>query len=545
MIRPGPDGRAMASGRRRGRAATRGVTLEAEGLLAHTDPAELNAELRRIAESFDDRSPDERRRVQQLALLLEGDRGAAEALALCWRAGRVSIHRADDAMSVTMDVLPPIAGGDPATLERALEALDEAGIRYGIDAAGIERAVGRAAGGEEVAGVTAAVGQPARPGRDQQAELAFRPRIDEAPQRKLLSPDVPEREKRFCRAGDVILRLTPASPAETGHNVLGEPLRGPDPLAFEIEAGDRVERRGQEFLAQADGLILFDGRRIAVRKLLIVDEDVTRQTGPIEFDGDVSVTGAVRSGAVVRASGAIVIEGPVEAATVESTGGSVELRHGIAGRCEGVVRAAMDVVARYVENATVDAGQTVVVKLGVLNGQISAGRSICIVQGKAQVIDVALIAGELVEARQIGSSSGVPTEVHVGIGAELLRSLSRIQEQLGSAQVRSNRAKELADRMEHIVGDIERLTAKEAQVYRALRKTQIVMESRIARLSEDRDALLQESSADREGRVVVLDRLMPRTIVRIGNHEHEIEEEQRHCRVTLDAERDTIAIDPA
>ena len=70
-------------------------------------------------------------------------------------------------------------------------------------------------------------------------------------------------------------------------------------------------------IAARSGHLEFANNAFHVRPVLEIKGDVDYGTGNIDFNGDVHIFGDVREGFDVRATGTIIINGLVEAATVE------------------------------------------------------------------------------------------------------------------------------------------------------------------------------------------------------------------------------------
>ena len=83
--------------------------------------------------------------------------------------------------------------------------------------------------------------------------------------------------------------------------------------------------------------------------------DVDTSTGNIEYSGNVCVLGNVKTGFSIKADGDVEVRGVVENATVEATG-NVTIARGMNGMSKGTITAGGNVVAKFLENANVNAG---------------------------------------------------------------------------------------------------------------------------------------------------------------------------------------------
>ena len=100
-------------------------------------------------------------------------------------------------------------------------------------------------------------------------------------------------------------------------------------------------------------MIRLEDEELSVVNHVELDE-INMTTGNIFFDGSIHIRGNVSSGMMVKATGDIVIDGNIEAATIE-TEGSVMLRKGMNSSGNGRVKAGKDVVSRFFDATTVEA----------------------------------------------------------------------------------------------------------------------------------------------------------------------------------------------
>ena len=297
------------------------------------------------------------------------------------------------------------------------------------------------------------------------------------------------------------MHYQPPQAGTQGYTALGEPIRPPLPTPRTINHGPNVEPQGNDFLAKCFGVVLFENDRIDVRRMLVIDYEVTGKCPPIEFDGDVHVRSLVRSGACITATGDITVDGSVEAAHIESTTGDIRLRHGVAGQHRGMIRAAGSISARFTENATLIAGQDILLDIGSLHSRLLAGRSIHLIRGRGQVIGGSIMAAELIEVKQAGSTSGVTTELSVGLSKPIMERRGTLDEQLTRLNAKREEATGIADKIKRTVGDPLNLKAEELKAYTSLRQVQLVCDVKIRTLSEQRNMGLAEGAEQTNGRI--------------------------------------------
>jgi len=524
---------------------THRLTIEAESFLGPGEQLhEIERELARLVGFVEELSESERRQFDELASLMAGEPGADRTLAALRRDGTFAITVAPDAMSAVLAVRPATAGGQPVTALHVFEALEAEGVCFGVNREAVEELV--AAARDERCEKTGPIagGRPPSRGVDGDVTLYARGTPDGQLQ-VLETPDRVAAHHRLCKAGDVVLAITPPRPGLVGSDVYGRAIEPEPPNCPEIEAGEQVCARGLEYCAEADGVVVYEDGRISVVRILVLTEDLTRRTGPIEFNGQVLIRGHIRTGASVAATGDVRVEGTVEGATIES-GGDVELCHGIAGQNCGLVRAAGSITARFAENATLYAASgTIDLKLGAINSHLTAGQAIVLVRGQGRLTGGAAVAGKRFEAKQIGSAGQTRTEVRVGITPAAMQQLAELDHQTALTQGKLDRASELSDRLLRMVGKPEQLAPRARQAYVALRKIVLVTRHRIDELERQRQAILDTAAQGHGGSITAFGEVLPGAVLRIGRHSHVVEQSRRAVRFRFAESAGRIVAEPA
>lgn len=220
------------------------------------------------------------------------------------------------------------------------------------------------------------------------------------------------------KKGDLLARLIPEDPGEPGKNVYGEELHPRTVKKARLEYGKNISinEDGTEIYSDVTGHVSLVSGKVFVSNVFEVPADVDNSIGNVSYDGSVLIHGNVKSGFSVQATGDVIVEGVVEGAEI-TAGGQIIIKHGIHGMLKGVFRAGTNLMAKYIENATVFAGGYVEAEL-ILNSEISAEGSVQ-VHGKKGLINGGTIrAGNSIEADNIGTGMGTATYLEVGVEPE-------------------------------------------------------------------------------------------------------------------------------
>ncbi len=516
--------------------STRRLAREAEDLLALSDDAAtLERTIEELGDSVEHLTDEERAQVEELGRLVNAGGCDPDVLASLRRDGEFHTQLSDDRMFMTLSVTSPIAGGRAVTAEQVIECLSHCGVIDGVDLKRIREAVATASSGQTVEDVVVVRGRPPEMGDPPHLAAFARASMESEPQRvDLMDLGTRSRVPRMVLEGDVVVKVVPASPGRPGHDAMGRTIDPPEPEDLHLNVGQNITAADNRYLAAVSGVLVWEGDHLDIRRTLVIGEDVNRQYGEVSFDGDVMIHAAVRSGAKVKATGEIVIDGTVEDAQVESTEANVTLRHGVTGRHRGLIRAAGDITARFVENATIQAGGNVVIEVGAMHSHVTAGGFVQLDRGRGQIVGGSVMSGQFVQAQQIGAPSGVFTEVCAGLSTEGMEALSELAARSHAVSRKHDDVAELAERMRRTVGDPAKLSESELKVYTRLRRVQFGCTVTLRRLGEQRERILEQATESGEGRIEVLRELMPNVLLRLGRAELMNQDFERRCRVMLD-----------
>ena len=231
--------------------------------------------------------------------------------------------------------------------------------------------------------------------------------------------------------GSPLARKNPATMGEDGMDVTG--------IAIKAEAGKDVQLpKGKNtnvspddpnlLIAQVAGTPKLVNGRINVDDMIVV-EDVDFSTGNINFNGDVLVKGIVNAGFSITAGGDITCKDAVESANL-SAKGNIYLKRGIKGMNRSKVDAGLNVYAKFLENCTVYANESVIVEEEIMHSVVLANERVEVTHPKGVIIGGTTKARELIRAPFIGSEMAVKTNLEVGIAPHLKEQMDDLDDSL-------------------------------------------------------------------------------------------------------------------
>lgn len=161
--------------------------------------------------------------------------------------------------------------------------------------------------------------------------------------------------------------------------------------------------------------------------VLHIKGDVTIADGPVIHNGAVVVDGSLLSRSRIDVTGDVTILGAVDDAVVLSTEGSIFLQRGFTGSGGTVLGAKKDVVVKHIQDATIGAGQDVVVEGSLTRCRVDAGRRVLTGNGEGRMVGGSVWAKESIELVSIGSAIETSTEVVVDSPDGWIKAVKGIQ----------------------------------------------------------------------------------------------------------------------
>lgn len=165
-----------------------------------------------------------------------------------------------------------------------------------------------------------------------------------------------------------------------------------------LPIGKNVEIRDELIVVSSvSGQFNYANRKISVLPIIEIKGDVDLSTGNVNFVGGVIVRGSVTEGFSVKAGENVEVHGSV-CGVVE--GQNVFIKMGVQGSMhKGRILAEKNVVAKFIENAQVVAGEEVIVSEAILHSKVSAGKRIIVDGKRGMVIGGTITAGEEIRSK--------------------------------------------------------------------------------------------------------------------------------------------------
>jgi uncharacterized protein (DUF342 family) len=339
----------------------------------------------------------------------------------------VSVTISDDEMKAFIQVNPPGPGGCDISFDMYMDVLKDNQVLFGIDTDFLRHFVDKPVYREKI---LVAEGKHPVDGQDSYLQYNFELESNKVHLREGADGRVNFKELNIIQnvvAGQPLAKKTPPEKGQTGKTVTGRflPAKSGKDLPMPLGKGVQVAGDGLTILALTNGQVVLAAGKLNVEPVYMVPGNVDIKSGNIIFLGNVIINGNVEDGFSVKAAGNIEVKGTVERAELDAEG-DIIVHQGITGKSSGVIKAGRSLWARFIENATIEAGNMVVVSDGIINSQVAANNRI-VCQGKrAHIVGGHLRATEEINAKILGSpTSGTETICEVGFDPKSKEQMDR------------------------------------------------------------------------------------------------------------------------
>lgn len=440
----------------------------------------------------------------------------------------------DKGMSAWLYLASPDRGRQHYTEDEVLEFLKANEVTSGYLKDTIELLVRDADYEREI---QVAAGKPAVEGTDGFYEYLFSPNEHKAP--KILENGNVDYTSMSAiqniKKGEQVAIYHPAVPGQEGYNVRGEVLqprriRDMPPLKGFVDVS---QEDPNIYLAARDGKIQLKAGRIDIQTHHEIKGDVTLIIGKVEFFGDITITGNVEAGVVIRAGRNIVIQGTVEGANLYA-GGDIVLKRGIQGAQKAKISARGNIFADFIEHTIVMAGDTVQANT-IINSRVTAGNQVIATGKKGVIMGGYIHAKQGIRTTEIGNSAEVRTVIHAGCEKEVYEKLAHLR----------LRKKEMDDRLQAAAAEAEDVAKRKAALQggyvpkmlesrmQSLQQTVKEVRDELRDISEQQERLKDSIEQGADAQIMVSGTVYRGTVVGISELQIPIEQEVDHVRYHL------------
>lgn len=332
-----------------------------------------------------------------------------------------------------------------------------------------------------------------------------------------------------CKAGDMLARIIPEDPGEHGCNILGSRIAPRTVKRAVLKFGHNIQLSEDRLSISSlvDGHVTLVEDKVFVSDVYMV-ENVDLSTGNIEFAGSVQVNGNVTSNYVVKASGNVIINGVVEGAHIIA-GGNIIIARGMNGMGKGVLEAGGNVVAKFIENATVKAGGYVNTE-AILHSQVSAETEVTANGRRGFITGGHVQAGNRIEVKNLGASMGATTIVEVGVNPELKEKYIKNQKEITEIVKAVKNAQPVLNNFVEKRAKGVRFTEEQLKYVKSTAEALEKLKAELVQKNEEMKEIQEVMDVQRRAEVVVQGMAYPGATVIIGDVSMVLQSAYQYCK---------------
>lgn len=345
-------------------------------------------------------------------------------------AEKMIVSISEDGMQAVCRFIPPSTGGRVMRKEDLLKDLEFNGVKFGVIEAEVDKYINNK---QYCTDYVMARGKNAINGHDAEiiykfnTDLQAKPKENEDGSVDFYDLDI----IASVAAGDELAELIKEDEGKAGTDVKGHLIR-PEKvkkLVFRYGRDISVSEDGLHLISNISGHVILDNEnKVKVSNIFMVPNDVDISTGDINYDGNVEVKGNIINGFKITATCDVIIGGTAEGVEI-TAGGNIILKRGIRGMGKGILKSGGNVVAKFLENTTVQSGGYVMAD-AIIHSDISAKGDVIVNSKKGYVNGGTIRSETLIRVKNAGSEMGTKTNMEVGVDPTLLMRYKTLQNKI-------------------------------------------------------------------------------------------------------------------
>jgi hypothetical protein len=304
--------------------------------------------------------------------------------------------------------------------------------------------------------------------------------------------------------GELLASVSAPEPGEDGRDLLGKAVPARKSRMAQVRVGRNVRRDDEDgsYYASMAGRVRFVNDVLTVDDVLTVAGSVGLRTGNIRHPGALVISQNIDADSKVTADGDIEVNGTIENAEVHSAG-NLLVHGGITGGPECVIKATGTIHARFIQNATIEAGGDVAVEHGIDQCHIKT-RGAVVTHGRIVGGEIMALCG--IEAQQIGTDAYVKTTLIAGEDYTLKEKIVQKEQEL---EQHRDRLQKISEKVTPLKEKIQALPPKAREAITLLLQEAGRLSEVVHEFEEEIERLRQESKGLAKKEVTVQKVIMP------------------------------------
>ena len=335
------------------------------------------------------------------------------------------------------------------------------------------------------------------------------------------------------KEGDLLAELIPEVPGQKGIDVYGNEVQPAKVNKQILKYGKniKISEDKTKIYSEISGDVSLQGDTVFVSNSYIVPADVDTSTGDIHYEGNVVVTGNVRSGFTIEATGDIEVNGVVEGATLIS-GGNIVLKRGVQGMSKGYLKARNDIVTKFLESCNVVAGNTINAGSS-LHSDLKAGEAIIISGKKGFLIGGTASAGKRIEASVFGNKMNTATTLKVGVEPEVMERFKELTASIKEKQEEMQEQRQILENLKKKMAEGQKLLPNQLVAAKQAGASFTELSKALEAESSEYMILKQEIENNTDGKIVVNQTVYPGVCLNISNRVFNLKDTRSRCQFKM------------
>lgn len=449
------------------------------------------------------------------------------------------VEVSEDAMEARLNLFPPPAKQDIPNAEMLLMVLKQQGVVCGIDRHALGAVLAKLKeDGQPQLNSLIARGKAPNDGKD--ASIRFEVEIGPLPGKILADGTIDFRERLMFVGVDKDQLLACKIPATQGHpgtNLAGEELQATDgnDITVKVSEETHYSEEDRTIRATAPGVLSVVGdNTIRVSSKQKINGDINFHTGNVRSNNCVEISGSVLPGFMVSAKGNVSIGGTIQSSSINSHG-NIVIKGGIIGS-KSKVSVQGDADIHHIEKGRLAAGGNIVIRTGGYYSFLQAGGNIHCPEN-VKIIGGDVVAGGSLSCGQIGSPTGEPMNIAVGVDPHRYRRYQDLQQEYHEVLQETQGWYHRHGRVQKVPGLIRELEAKMRAIEQEISTLNLVPDTPEDSLGDRMFCHTQES-------LTVHSCITAGNVVRIGNEIMVVEHDLGSCTFKMDKNSGEITIAP-
>ncbi len=438
------------------------------------------------------------------------------------------IKMSDDRMLAVARFYPPSVGGALLGVSDIINDLKKLNITSGINQDAIDSFMKHRV---YCTDIVIAVGQKPVHGTDARIEYYFSTNLSAKP--TLLDDGSVDffhlNTMNHCVQGELLAKLFKEDPGKVGTSITGEKIKPREVKKMSLKYGRNISLSEDrtELRSEVNGHVSLVEGKVFVSDIYVV-ENVDTSIGNIDYTGSVQVNGNVCCNFTVKSQGNVIVQGIVEGAFIEAAG-DIVITRGVSGMNRAVLKAGGNVIAKYIENATVEAGGYVEAD-AILHSKIMSKDEVRVMSNKGFATGGVIQATKAVRVKHLGSSMGADTLVEIGVDPAMKERFTELEKEIRESKALLASITPVIQATGEKLKSGTKLTPNQIEYFKKLAMTSQQKKEQLGKDEEEIETLRELLLANTQAEVAVSGTVYPGVKIVISDVSMIVKEPMKYCR---------------